>query len=203
MLLTTKYKLIILILLTNIFYSCSLNKKRKDNDYDVINQILMKYGSLRVCICDYIELPDYWRDGWYPIKRTNEEKKEIIKLLKRRKINTENINLTHYKLLLIRDSIRGFKYPGFRSKKAIKLDLDKMIIPKNCILYQSNSVLNKPNIREKRITLTRVLFNKNHDKAVFGISFYFSGLDGYGFTIFAELKNGTWIIKNIKGNYVS
>ncbi len=196
------FKKFFCILFVIFVFSCNKKQKYEIKDYDVINQVLMKYSDKRICICDYREFPVFF-DKWYPENFSNKEKAEIIRILKKRKFNTDNINFTHFELLLVKDSLRGFKHTGFKSEKTTRLDLNKLFSSKSCILYQSNSIFKKKGGVEKYISLSRVLLNETEDKAVFKLTIFFSGLNSHCVTVYAELKNGTWVIVNKKLNWIS
>ncbi len=188
---------IFLILIPSSF-SCK-NQEIQADDYDVINQVMMKMGRWNFCLCDYtFEKRFFWKNNEY----TPNEKKEIIKNLNKRRFNTDKVQYSEYDVILINDSLRSFNYPGYKSNKTVKLDIDRIISPQYCMLYQKKSIFHTED-RIKHLTFTRVLFNSTKDKAVFGLSYIAGGLNGVGINVFAEFKNGTWIISNIEGLWVS
>ncbi len=192
-------KLYISFLLLLITFTC---KKNIEEDilydyYTVLNHVLPQIPNLQYCICTYKKA--FILDCSDTIIYNDEEIKEIVSILKER--NTDTIRTPISELdytFIIYDTLFRYSHTGYNNvEESLALNIDKLYSPKNCIIINKDSKLYKKNLKYNKLGISRVLFDKTKEKAFFYLymeKFENSKYRYNSVTIFAELKNRTWVI---------
>ena len=182
-----------IIILLTVLISCVDNNKSSTNnladDYTVYNQVLPHLGVFKLCLDSPSDL--YLDKYSYDSIETS----NIMKLMTKKGIDTNNISIKEICILAVGDSLIKFKYKGFESKESIKVDLNKLKPKPKCLLVTWDSIpFNKNKYTPDNIILSRVLFNKDKTRAVFSLGIIRGPLWGHGYHVFVEYQDGEWII---------
>lgn len=203
-----------LILLTVIF-SCAGNEQEQEPkgevfpsdtitdlnlEYAVINQTLPQAPSW--CpLGDYnmkVVMPDSFAIARFNEKYTAEEQ-ELIK----QHFESENLSLNEVTLIGIRIVVVDpvlLKYKGLAD---VPIELDKLNHPHHIILIDETHPLYKEEHDYTYFGCSRVKFNEEGTKAYYYYYDIYGPLNGAGYEVECELKNGAWTITEHKMVWIS
>ncbi len=191
-------KILVIIFLFAIVAGCF--SKKRDNlelEYGVFNQT---FSQLEPTSCLYQNEYLYTNDSAF----SREQKQFIKKYLSNKNIDTINLNFKHIELFFLKDSIKKIKYPEYKDKETTKLNIEKINGNSKAILVLASDTLfmNRMNFN-KKIELSRVLFNSQRTKAIYEISTIFNENLAYNkYLVYSNLKNGAWYVyKAERRNY--
>lgn len=206
----------ILIFLIFTFHSCEQNKEKnfiekKGNilnedietenlEYSVYNQTLSLFGE-NILFNKTNNLEPFNNSFENFIFNRNfdiKDKSKLFERLKKERIDTANISLSKIEFLILPDSLT--KKGDLKSKP---LKFKRINYPYGTILINSKDSIRKLGFFIKYIELSRIIFNDNKTKAEFEIGIIRGKMNGHGYKLKCELKNGTWIIVEQKGIWVS
>ena len=196
---------LLLVFLTFITLGCKNKSNVLKNDvinenleYSVYNQTLSLLGEN--ILFNNFDIPTSKEfdaeifNERYPIKN----KKELFERIKNEKIDTSKISLSRIEFLILPDSLT--KNGDLKSKV---LKLDKINHPKGVILIKENDSIRRLDFFIKSIELSRVVFNSDHTKATFEVGIIRGKMNGKGYKIKCELRNGAWVIVEKKITWIS
>ena len=167
-------------------------------EYSVLNQTLSLLGE-NILFNNYkpylpkeIQLEVFYSNYKYV------DKSKLFKRILKEKIDTSKVSLDEIVFLNFNDSLTTNK-----NLKSSKLDLKKINFPAGTIFIGEKDELIDNGIKPIKISLSRVVFNQNKTKAEYNFDIVRGFLNGAGYIIKCELKNGAWIVVSKKTTWVS
>lgn len=197
----------IYLFLLSFLISCKGNdpasiKENLADEYAVINQTMAQLGNkLRKIKRGYYKPPcAAFNTDWDSFNKAynQKERKIIIDRLLNKGVDTSNVCWTAIEVEIINDSLYELD-----SLKTNLLDITKLNIPKNIILITRSDSLYSSRWQHEGISFSRVLIDYKTNTARYQYSYSNGGLDGEGFEIFCEFKNGAWTIIESKQLWIS
>ncbi len=182
-------KLIIIPIL--IILTACIPKQNDDieQEYGVLNQTFSQLEPTKL-LYRYVTIP--FRDSGY----SESQKQFIDNYLSLRNIDTTSFNTYHSKLVFIEDSFREIRYPEYGKKSKKKVNVNKFNSNSKTIILLDTDTLFEGRMKYwTKIELSRVLFNKQHTKAIYDI--FATNYLHKTFNrrrIYANYKNGAWYI---------
>lgn len=171
------------------------------DEYTVLNHILPQLGEMspisfyftRPYLSDSIEKKIFFE------KHDSNQRQLMFSNLKNQGIDSSEVNFGSIQIQVIGETLEAFD-----SLNSVKIDLNRINRPKGVILITENDTLyNKEEMEFKRFTLSRVLIDKETNKAYFEYGISKGGLSGGGYKVEAILKNGAWTILKKKMTWIS
>jgi hypothetical protein len=203
------HHIFISVFILSFFISC--NKKKEINsrqiqsfneidslEYSVFNQTLSSLSE-NILFNNYkLYLPKDIQLEVFNSNFKDVDKSELFKRILKEKIDTSKVSLAEIVFLSFNDSLTPNK-----NIKSSKLDLKKINFPSGTILINKNDEIIEIGIDTKLITLSRVVFNQNRTKAEYNFDIVRGFLNGAGYIVKCELKNGAWIVVSKKTTWIS
>uniref|UniRef100_UPI0040478BB3 hypothetical protein n=1 Tax=Flavobacterium sp. TaxID=239 RepID=UPI0040478BB3 len=203
------HHIFISVFILSFFISC--NKKKEINsrqiqsfneidslEYSVFNQTLSSLSE-NILFNNYnLYLPKDIQLEVFNSNFKDVDKSELFKRILKEKIDTSKVSLAEIVFLSFNDSLTPNK-----NIKSSKLDLKKINFPPGTILINKNDEIIQIGIDTKLITLSRVVFNQNRTKAEYNFDIVRGFLNGAGYIVKCELKNGAWIVVSKKTTWIS
>ena len=197
------------IFILSFFISCDKEKKINTSqikafseidslEYSVFNQTLSLLGenilfnNYKPYLPKVIQLEVFY-DNFKDVNKS-----ELFKRILKEKIDTSKVSLDEIVFLSFNDSLSTNK-----NLKSSKLDLKKINFPSGTILIDEKDELIDFGIKPTIISLSRVVFNQNRTKAEYNFEIVRGFLNGAGYIIKCEFKNGAWIVVSKKTTWVS
>ena len=208
----TTMKLFFIFISTSIlsfFLSCDKEKKINTTqinaysetdslEYSVLNQTLSLLGE-NILFNNYKPyLPKKIQLEVFYSNYKDVDKSELFKRILKEKIDTSKVSLDEIIFLNFNDSLTTNK-----NLKSSKLDLKKINFPAGTIFIGEKDELIDYGIKPIKISLSRVVFNHNKTKAEYNFDIVRGFLNGAGYIIKCELKNGAWVVVSKKTTWIS
>ncbi len=182
-------KLIIIFSLIMLTACISKNTENIEQEYGVLNQTFSQLKPTSSLYRDEF----FYSDNFIFSKN----QKEFIKsYLFSKNIDTNNLDFRRLELLMIKDSLREIRHPKYGSKSKKKLDINKINRKTPIIIVSETDTLFKDrSVFRSKIKLSRVLFNRQHTRAIYKILAFDNYAKAYhSFVIYSNFKNGAWYI---------
>lgn len=190
----------ILFFCSLIFISCKKSNSSKESvdlhlsqidslEYSVYNQTLSFLGEHILFNRNNYYLPKDFQKDLFEQEFENVDRVKLFERFSEEKIDTSNIPLKNINFLLFSDSIT---INGKLDSK--KIELNKINRPLGTILISENDDILNYGVEPVLISLSRVIFNKQKTKAEYNFEIIHSLLNGAGYKVKCEFKNGAWIV---------